>query len=95
MSDQSSEPEIFAALRAANSLHGEAVAFIYIAGHALKLAFDRIEWLLEDERWRHCGFGTIEAFADSRHSNFRNNLAPRETRLWALLTFSPETELPC
>lgn len=52
-------------LCAANSARGEAVAFVYMAGHTLKLGFDRLKWLLQENRWQHCGFDTIEAFAAS------------------------------
>ena len=56
-------------LQAANSARGEAVAFIDVAGYRLKLGFDRLKWLLQDERWRRCGFDTIDpcgAQADQR-----------------------------
>jgi hypothetical protein len=43
-------------LQAANSARGEAVAFIDVAGYRLKLGFDRLKWLLQDERWRRCVF---------------------------------------
>jgi N6-adenosine-specific RNA methylase IME4 len=52
-------------LQAANGSRGEAVAFIHVAGYTLKLGFDKIKWLLEESRWKQCGFDTLEAFADS------------------------------
>jgi hypothetical protein len=57
--------EILSELRAANSAHGEAKAFVHVAGYAFKLGFDKLKWLLKDQRWRQCGFDTIEAFAEN------------------------------
>jgi adenine-specific DNA-methyltransferase len=57
--------DILTALHSANSAQGEAKAFIHLGGYAFRLGFDRLEWLLMDERWRACGYATIEAFAES------------------------------
>ena len=52
-------------LRAANSARGEAQAFVHVAGYTFKLGFERLTWLLNEDRWRQCGFTDIEAFAES------------------------------
>jgi N6-adenosine-specific RNA methylase IME4 len=52
-------------LRAANSAQGQAIAYIYTAGHTLGAGLLQLKWLLQDDRWRRCGFDTVETFADS------------------------------
>lgn len=54
-----------AELRNAAVALGEAQAFVHVAGYSFGLAFAKLKWLLQDERWRECGFDTIEAFAGS------------------------------
>jgi N6-adenosine-specific RNA methylase IME4 len=51
--------------REVNHAHGEASAYVDVAGYSLERGFDRIEWLLEEGRWRQCGFDTLEAFLES------------------------------
>jgi hypothetical protein len=57
--------EILSELRAANNAQGEAKAFVHIAGYAFKLGFDKLKWLLKEDRWRQCGFENLPAFAES------------------------------
>jgi N6-adenosine-specific RNA methylase IME4 len=56
---------ILAELRNAAGALGEAKAFVHIAGYSFGLGFTKIKWLLREERWRQCGFNSVEAFADS------------------------------
>jgi N6-adenosine-specific RNA methylase IME4 len=65
MNDRDDTKKIMAELRAANSAQGEAMAFVHIGGYSLSLGFSKIEWLLQNDRWKHCGFETIEGFAQS------------------------------
>jgi N6-adenosine-specific RNA methylase IME4 len=65
MNDVTSPDAMLAELRAANSARGEAQAFIHVGGYAVGLGFNRIKWMLAQERWRLCGFDTLEAFAAS------------------------------
>jgi N6-adenosine-specific RNA methylase IME4 len=51
--------------REVNHAHGEASAYVDVAGYSLERGFDRIEWLLEKSRWRQCGFDSVEAFVES------------------------------
>jgi N6-adenosine-specific RNA methylase IME4 len=57
--------ELAAEDRAANWVGGEAKAFIHVAGYTFKLGLKRVEWLLEEDRWRRCGFATSEEFAEA------------------------------
>jgi N6-adenosine-specific RNA methylase IME4 len=36
-----------------------------VAGYSFGLGFAKIKWLLEDDRWRQCGFANLEDFAAS------------------------------
>jgi N6-adenosine-specific RNA methylase IME4 len=58
-------PEILAELRDASVARGQTIAFVHVAGYALKAGLDQLTWLLQEERWRQCGFDSIEAFAAS------------------------------
>jgi hypothetical protein len=51
-------------LQEINSAFSEALAFLRLADHSFGLAVPKIKWLLERDRWRRCGFDTIEDFAE-------------------------------
>jgi N6-adenosine-specific RNA methylase IME4 len=94
MNEIASPDEILASLRTANSTRGEAQAFIHVAGYSFKLGFDKIKWLLEGERWRECGFDTIEAFADSIQFGKAMKAASKETKELAVLFKEADKEKP-
>ena len=59
------DDKLLAELRGASGALGEAQAFVHVAGYSFGLGFAKIKWLLQDDRWRQCGFDTLEAFAAS------------------------------
>jgi hypothetical protein len=85
MNDQSPDAEVFAALRAANSLHGEAKAFIHVAGYTLESGFRKVEALLEGDKWRECGFDSLVAFADSIRFDKDVRIAAEQRKKFVLM----------
>jgi hypothetical protein len=59
---------------AADQAYGRLVEGVHIAGYSLERAWQRLAWLLQEDRWRSVGGGynDINAFLDSiRLDNFR------------------------
>jgi hypothetical protein len=46
-------------------VHGRLKESAHYAGYAIGRASDELEWLLQGDRWKECGFGDIEEFISS------------------------------
>src|SRR5436190_22138938 len=74
MSDTISESATQASAETPDQVHGRLLEGVHLAGYSFERACANLEWLLDDDRWRHVGkgFDDVNAFlASIRLDEFR------------------------
>jgi hypothetical protein len=77
-----------------SEIYGRIKEGVHIAGYSAERAFDHLEWLLTDDRWRQVGpgFDDVNAFLDSvRLDNFRILADQRKSLVRKIKELQPST----
>lgn len=45
-----------------NTVHGRLLEAVHLSGYSFERACSELEWLLENDRWKECGYDNIAAF---------------------------------